>query len=266
MTADLTDRQAREREEYDRRAQSEWRTDADLDHYSQSRFGPWNPYWCIWDFICSNFPDRSKLLSYGCGRGEEALRYANRGYQVSGFDISEELVRNARELAERHGLADRASFSVQAAESLDYQDDFFDAVVGENILHHINLPRAVSEMRRVLRPGGAAIFKDSLATPIRDAFRNAKPATWILPKGTKDLTRGLKYTPTEDERPLNRRDLALLREAFGNLEVRRFRVFATLATLTGNRPFWERVDHSLFRIAPLLRRFGDHVVLIMRKP
>ncbi|HEX6987773.1 MAG TPA: hypothetical protein VF170_20500, partial [Planctomycetaceae bacterium] len=102
-------------------------------------------------------------------------------------------------------------------------------------------------------------------TPVRDAFRNLPPVTWILPKGTKDLTRGLRYTPTEDERPLDGRDLAVLREGFGNLEVRRFRVLATLAALTGNRPFWERVDYALFRVAPALRRLGDNVVLILRK-
>ncbi|HEX6986402.1 MAG TPA: class I SAM-dependent methyltransferase, partial [Planctomycetaceae bacterium] len=139
----LIERQARERDEYNRRATAQWKTSADLEHYSQSRFGPWNPYWVVWDFVLSNYPPGSALLSYGCGRGEGALRYASRGYQVSGFDISEELVRNAKELADRYGLADRATFSVQAAESLDYPDESFDVIAGENILHHIDLRRAV---------------------------------------------------------------------------------------------------------------------------
>lgn len=266
MNTELSERQLREREEFNRRAPSKRLTAVDLDHYNHPRFGPWSAYWTIWNFVLTNFsPDRHTILSFGCGRGREALRYASRGFQVAGFDISEELVKNAIELAEQYDLSNKSTFSVQAAEGLDYADESFDVIVGENILHHIDIERSVKEMYRVLRPGGVALFKDSLETPIRDRFRNLGIVKRFVPAGTKNLKTGQKYTPTEDERPLNQHDLSLLREGFGNLEVRQFRVLATLATIFGDRPRWERVDDRVFRVAPFLRRFGDNVVLILRK-
>jgi 2-polyprenyl-3-methyl-5-hydroxy-6-metoxy-1,4-benzoquinol methylase len=266
MAVKVPERQARERAHYDARNEQDRITEIDFDHFSQRRFGPWNPYWRVYDYVLQEYPPPGpKLLSYGCGRGAQALRYARQGYDVHGFDISEKRIENARALAEQYGLQDRVRFTIQAAENLDYPSRSFDVVVGENILHHIDLGAALVEISRVLKADGCAIFKDSVQTPFRDRIRNSRAVTWILPKGTKNFSAGTTYHPTDDERNLDDNDLAMMRDHFPKITIEKFRVIALLSALIGNRPVLERVDWLLFRLLPFARRFGDHVVLIMRK-
>jgi SAM-dependent methyltransferase len=266
MSNSLSDRQEREREEYNNRARESRITEIDFNHFDRPEFGPWNPYRRLYDFVLATAPPPGpRLLSYGCGTGRSALIYARAGYDVSGFDISEGLIDNARFLADKYELRDRARFSVQTAESLDYEDNTFDIVVGENILHHIDLPRAIPELCRVMKPGAAAVFKDSLVTPIRDRFRRNPPVTWILPLGVKNKVTGQRYRDTPDERPLTREDFALFRRHFDVVEEERYRVLALLASVFGRRGTFERYDRALFRLVPFLRRLGDNVVVIFRK-
>ncbi|MGB0596131.1 MAG: class I SAM-dependent methyltransferase [Rubripirellula sp.] len=261
-----TERQRREIETYNARAVAEWREAIDLDHYSHERFGPWNPYWRTVHYALDHYPPKSnKLLAYGCGAGALGLRLAHMGYQVKAFDISDQLIRNAQHLAEKYGLSDSISFSVQSAENLEFESDAFDVVVGMNILHHIDLTLAVPELKRVLRPGGSAIFKDSLQTPFRDRLRKSWPVRALLPLGTKNRRTGEMYRPTADELPLGPKDIDLLEEHFSRVTVERFHVLTLLSKVVGNRPLMERCDWSLFRVLPFVRRLGDNVVIILEK-
>jgi ubiquinone/menaquinone biosynthesis C-methylase UbiE len=266
MALKLTARQARERAEYNARARAREVTEIDFDHFLQKRFGPWNPYWFVYSYVLREYPPEGRtLLSYGCGTGAQALRYAREGYRVCGFDISDKAIGNARALAEKHGYQDRVRFTVQAAENLDYASESFDVVVGENILHHVDLAAALPEISRVLKKQGCAVFKDSVQTPFRDRLRNSRPVTWFVPRGTKNLLTGARYHPTDDERNLSHDDLAMLKARFRNVRIERFRFVAVLSTLIGNKPILERCDWLLFHVLPFVRRFGDHVVLILKK-
>jgi len=61
------------------------------------------------------------------------------------------------EVAEK-GLIEDAEFTVMNAESLKFGDGCFDTVCVANSLHHFeNVDRALSEMKRVLKPGGLFI-------------------------------------------------------------------------------------------------------------
>ena len=263
---EMTERQLREVETYNARAVAEWRETVDLDHYSHDRYGPWNPYWRTMHYALDKYPpENSRVLAYGCGAGALGLRLAKFGYRVSAFDISDQLIRNATYLAEKYGLADRVDFSVQTAEALKYESGSFDAIVGMNILHHINLPKAVPEMQRVLRPGGTAVFKDSLQTPFRDRIRRSWFVRKILPLGVKNKRTGEKYRPTEDEIPLCGTDLQLMRDHFSKVKLERFHVLTLFAKVFGNRPMMEKSDWQMFRILPFMRRFGDNVVVILEK-
>jgi len=263
---ELTERQQRERDEYNERVQESHLTEVNFEHFEHPRFGPWNPYWYIYDYVRTHYPPPDHtLLSYGCGQGAHALRYAKLGYHVSGFDISDGNIGVARQLAEKYGLSERTAFSAQPAEKLDYPDESFDVLVGENILHHIELEKSVPEMRRILKPGGCAIFKDSLETPFRDRIRRNPPVTWILPIGVKNRVRGTQYHDTDDERPLNESDFALFRKTFPKTESVKFRILSMFSSVISNRPALERCDYVMFKLLPFIRRFGDNVVVILHK-
>ncbi len=263
---DLTERQQRERDEYNERIRQSHLTEVDFEHFNHPRFGPWNPYWFIYDYVRTNFsPEKHELLSYGCGQGANALRLAHLGFRVSGFDISDGNVGVANMLAEKYGYADRTAFTVQAAEALEYPSDSFDVVAGDNVLHHVDLEKAIPELHRVLKPGGVALFKDSLQTPFRDRIRSNPPVTWILPVGVKNRVRGTHYRDTDDERPLNDGDFEIFRRHFPNTEAVKFRVLAVFGGVINNRPLLERCDYYMFKVLPFLRRFGDNVVVILKK-
>jgi len=105
-------------------------------------------------------PERS--LEVGTGTGEGALLIAREFPQgrVRGVDLSEEMVRSAKQ---KVGLdpEGRIAFRVADAAGLPYEDESFDLVT------HLNMPPFVAEVERVLRPGGQVIVASSWgsATP-----------------------------------------------------------------------------------------------------
>lgn len=68
----------------------------------------------------------SNILDLGCGRGRHSITLAQRGYQVTGLDLSEEAIHKARRLAENEGLANLQFFIGDMRDQLDYT---FDAVL-----------------------------------------------------------------------------------------------------------------------------------------
>jgi ubiquinone/menaquinone biosynthesis C-methylase UbiE len=106
-------------------------------------------------------PEReTAVLDLGCGPGDLAAILVARlpGARVIGLDLSPGMV----ELARRHGGANgRLRFEVGDAARLPFESGSIDLVVSTLSLHHWTEPAAVfSEMRRVLRPGGAALVYD----------------------------------------------------------------------------------------------------------
>ena len=73
------------------------------------------------------------------------------------MDPSPGMVRLARRLC--RGMEDRIRFLVGGAYCLPFPPSSFDMVVSVGVLHHLlDLPRALGEVRRVLKPGGEAWF------------------------------------------------------------------------------------------------------------
>jgi cyclopropane fatty-acyl-phospholipid synthase-like methyltransferase len=106
-----------------------------------------------------------EVLEVGSGSGGPAVYLAaRRGCRVTGVDINEHGVRNARALAQSRGLADRARFeAVDASRSLPFTGDRFDAIVSNDAMCHMaDRPAVLTDWHRVLKPGGRALFTDAL--------------------------------------------------------------------------------------------------------
>ena len=107
----------------------------------------------------------SEVLEVGSGSGGPAVYLAAaRDCRVTGVDINEHGVRNARALAAERGLADRVRFeAVDAGRPLPFPDGAFDAVVSNDAVCHIRGRLDVlRDWLRVLRPGGRALFTDAM--------------------------------------------------------------------------------------------------------
>jgi arsenite methyltransferase len=80
---------------------------------------------------------------------------------VSGIDLSETMLAMAATRAERDGSA-RIELRIAGAEELPYPDATFDAVVSTQVFEYVpDVPRAISEIWRVLKPGGRVLLLDS---------------------------------------------------------------------------------------------------------
>ena len=107
----------------------------------------------------------SEVLEVGSGSGGPATYLAAaRGCRVTGVDINEHGVRNARSLADARGLAGRVRFeAVDASRPLPFDENRFDAIVSNDAMCHIAGRAAVlRDWYRVLKPGGRALFTDAL--------------------------------------------------------------------------------------------------------
>jgi ubiquinone/menaquinone biosynthesis C-methylase UbiE len=110
----------------------------------------------VFDFL-GNF-DHAKVLDVGCGPGMMAKYSIDRGFEFYGIDISESMINSC---IKKFGNLDSIHFSVGKLQALEFPDSFFDVVLCMGVLEYIDpdeLDRAVSELSRVLKPGGTAIF------------------------------------------------------------------------------------------------------------
>ncbi|MBV9280846.1 MAG: class I SAM-dependent methyltransferase [Chloroflexi bacterium] len=102
----------------------------------------------------------ASILDAGCGAGADSVALARRGYRVRGFDISSEMIAQARDRAAQLGLdGDVVSFRVGDVEDIDAPDASFDAILCRCVLDFTPHPGvALCEFRRVLRPGGRLLL------------------------------------------------------------------------------------------------------------
>jgi SAM-dependent methyltransferase len=118
----------------------------------------------------------TSVLEIGCGVGRWSLRLAQRGAVVTGMDLSQRMVLEARRRAGAQRLAGRCNFVVADISSPGLRGRF-DVVLGVTVLQHLLDPaqfeRAVLNIRRFLAPGGRAIVLE--AAPSRPTARCNTP-------------------------------------------------------------------------------------------
>jgi SAM-dependent methyltransferase len=98
------------------------------------------------------------VLEVGCGAGVDLARFAKGGATVTGVDLAASAIDLARANFAQQGLT--GAFEVADAEHLPFPDNCFDLVYAHGVVQYTADPaRLVAECRRVLKPGGEAIFQ-----------------------------------------------------------------------------------------------------------
>jgi ubiquinone/menaquinone biosynthesis C-methylase UbiE len=150
-----------------------------------------------------------RVVDFGCGSGANSVLLANRGAHVWGVDISEDLLQLAQRRLAVNGRAGGATFIAGSAHDLPFPDASIDVVFGIAILHHLDLALVSREVRRVLKPGGRAIFQEPV--------RNSKVIRFLrrlVPYRAPDIS---PY-----ERPLTDAEIAQFASGFSRWSVRAF--------------------------------------------
>ncbi|WP_026343570.1 class I SAM-dependent methyltransferase [Nocardia sp. BMG111209] len=128
-----------------------------------------------------------RALELGCGTGFFLLNLMQSGIAKSGSvtDLSPGMVRVATRNAGHLGLD--VDGRVADAETIPYEDETFDLVVGHAVLHHIpDVELALKECLRVLKPGGRFVFAGEPTTIGNVYARRLGQVTW---KVTTEITK-----------------------------------------------------------------------------
>lgn len=200
------------------------------------------------------------VLDYGCGSGQLGIYLAMQGAEVSGFDLSPMGIDVANWAANKYGLS--CSFKAMDAEKLEYPDQCFDLVVGFGVLHHvIKYPQSAYHLERVLKPGGRAVFHETLwDNPLINFVRR-----WT----TEDSDAGDAH--------LTERSIREFGKPCARTEIHKRHIFYMLKRLASlperdlSRPlrpraFWKvvkKIDQGLIRLG--LSRFCGEAVVVYTK-
>ena len=99
-----------------------------------------------------------RVLEVGCGAAVDLARFARGGAVATGVDLAPSAIALARQNFELQGLT--GEFLVADGEALPFPDDSFDLVYAHGVVQYTaDDRRLVEECRRVLKPGGEAIFQ-----------------------------------------------------------------------------------------------------------
>jgi SAM-dependent methyltransferase len=99
-----------------------------------------------------------KVLDVGCGAGTDLARFAKGGAIVTGVDVSASAIALAKQNLAQQGL--QADLREADGEHLPFAGDTFDFVFAHGVVQYTSNDRAlVDECRRVLKPGGSAVFQ-----------------------------------------------------------------------------------------------------------
>ncbi len=111
------------------------------------------------EIIYKFLKDCTYFLDAGTGTGRFAIHLAKNGIDVVAIDSSKEMVEIARKKAQREGCQHRIQFIVSDIENLPFKDRSFDGVCSIIVLIHLACrDYAVSELSRVLKPGGILVL------------------------------------------------------------------------------------------------------------
>jgi len=107
----------------------------------------------------TNARDGSTILDVATGTGKQAFAFAKRGYDVTGIDLSEAMLK----VASKKNKYENAKFEVADAMALPFESDSFDVSCASFVLHDMPLTireKTVKEMVRVAKPQGVIVIID----------------------------------------------------------------------------------------------------------
>ena len=194
------------------------------------------------------------VLEAGCGAGTDLARFAKGGAIVSGVDLSSSAIALARTNFEQQGL--QADLREADGEQLPFANDTFDLVYAHGVVQYTPHPeKLIDECRRVLKPGGEAIFQ----VYNRISWLNALSKLMKVPLEHEDAPVLLKYSAGEFRQMLKGfREVRIVEERF-----------PVKSRLHGG---WKGTLFNTFFVGTfnalprsLVRRFGWHLLAFCRK-
>ncbi|HWP45391.1 MAG TPA: methyltransferase domain-containing protein [Blastocatellia bacterium] len=137
-----------------------------------------------------------RVLDAGCGTGDFIPELLDRAEEVFALDFAEEMVEKAKSRIAPDERSRGVHFSVGDVCNLEFQDDYFDAIIAVGLIEYLaDVGTALRQMRRVLKPGGVLVITvPNLASPFM-AYETFVPKCKRAVKRALDLAGLRKLEP-----------------------------------------------------------------------
>jgi SAM-dependent methyltransferase len=194
------------------------------------------------------------VLELGSGFGEASAYFAQKGARVTATDVSEKMLRAARQISSKHAVS--INTVLNCSDRLPFHDSLFDVVYAANVLHHVPVEPTLVEAVRVLKKGGLFVSWDPLChNPIIAIYRKLAA-----------------HVRTTDEHPLKYSDRKLFMKYFSEIEhhttwlctLMIFMKFYLIDKINPNKVrYWKKIIYDHKKLSPLYNRLErcDHFIL-----
>jgi ubiquinone/menaquinone biosynthesis C-methylase UbiE len=222
-----------------------------------------------------SLPKNAYVLEIGCGAGFLAIALAQRGFKVEAVDHAPSMVELTQKHTKETSMDSLIHTAIEDVHELSFEDESFDLVVALGVINWLyDLKKALTEINRVLKPGGYAVLNSARAHALLNPL--AIPALEsILERGKHKLGRTAThnplnvapshmYLPKEIDQYLRDVGLKIIKSAnvgFGPFRVLNHDMFPYRV---GAR-IQQKLQQYANRGYPILRSAGGQYIVLARK-
>ena len=201
------------------------------------------------------------MLIAGCGDGFDAFQFAKVGADVYAFDLTLEMLALAEVSGNKEGFD--VKISLPPAEKRTYQDNFFDAVFVRDILHHVENPKCLRELRRVSKDGALLLASEVYSHSWIDLIKRSRIVHgYMYSKMQRLVYGGEKPYITEDERKLTESDIQELKTSLAKVIGEKHFNFIVTRLIDDKHTVLSKLDRLLLvLLKPISPFLGGRVVL-----
>ena len=215
-----------------------------LERYKSAKWWRFFPKDFVFKTI-GEFKDKT-ICDFGCGSGGIAAQFAKLGASVMGIDISDELIKNAKDRAIVNDVSQNTRFIAVDAENYELPPKQFDFLLAYDILHHVDIKSVLPNICSGLKQDGKAIIIEPIScSPVFKKLRNLIP---------------IKKDASPADRQLNKADLKLISNYFENYKLTFYSLFGRLIRFFPNAKYMDR-DHPFTKFFLLLLNGVDRVLI-----
>jgi ubiquinone/menaquinone biosynthesis C-methylase UbiE len=220
----------------------------------------WNAYWVMYTRLRKEDLSQKKVLIVGCGAGEDALRIAKMGAVVYASDISKDMLQIAKDRASSENL--NIQFDEMPAEDLQYEDNFFNLVIARDILHHVEIPKAMKEIQRVSKKGALFVVNEMYSHSFAEKIRRSKLVeNYLYPKMRDLIYKGESPYITEDEEKLNENDIKEIKKTLVKIKYETYSYFFVTRIVPEQFSILNKLDSLLLRIVnPIAKYLAGNIL------
>lgn len=132
-----------------------------------------------------NLSSPKEILDFGSGSGRMTIPYLQKGYNVTAVDVSPKSLANLQLLYHKNKTASWGKLTTHTSIP---PNKSFDAIIGSDILHHINMPLTLPKLYRALKDGGILVISEPNGLNILWYIFILLRLPWSIEKGIRQCT------------------------------------------------------------------------------